>query len=282
MQTGKSGKASKSDIESALTAFEDDLMHKGRPSSFVVTADQAIEVLRYLELCIPIGRELYLIPALLDDSIPPDAWSKDSTLDVYRGQRYECFHSVDIISPSSFAILQSRCSCLANVSYRAWKNGIKLVKIVNKGVECLITIVMKKGHHCIDIVLRWSSKDECEAVAKNFLDELKSMIAEVCDERSPGVILNWFYLDSSHLKQLNDDPAIYSSREVDQKVRDNALDDMIFSARPELKNRCCIRDLLIFVTWSGFASGMRVFDEIISPIICLFRVCSCQRRFGLA
>ena len=52
MRTGKAGKASKSDIESALTAFEDDLLHKDRTSTFVVKTDDAIEVLRYLDLFI--------------------------------------------------------------------------------------------------------------------------------------------------------------------------------------------------------------------------------------
>ena len=76
---------------------------------------------------------------------------------------------------------------------------------------------LKKGRYCIDVIVQWSSRDQCETVAKEFLDELKSMIAQVCDERSPGVIVNWFYLDSSHLQQLSEDAAIYSSREVDQK-----------------------------------------------------------------
>ena len=258
MQTGKLGKASKSDIESALTAFEDDLIHKGRPSAFVVKADVAIEVLHYLDLCIELedAPGMYQIPALLDDSISPAAWVKDSTLDVYRGQRYECDKSVDIISPSSFVILQCRCSRLTNTSEELWKNGIKLVKIVgNKVIECLIQLGIKKGRHCIDVILRWSSKVECDAEAKKFSNELKSMIAQACDERSPGVILNWFYLDSSHLQQLNNDPAIYSSSEVDNKVNKKALDDLLFSTRPERRHRSSVKDLVIL---SGFTSG-RIF-----------------------
>ena len=256
MQTGKSGKASKSDIESALTAFEDDLIHKDRPSAFVVKADVAIEVLRYLDLCIELedAPGMYQIPALLDDSIPPAAWAKDSTLDVYRGQRYECLHSVDIISPSSFVILQCRCSRLTNTSQKLWKDGIKLVRIIsNKVIECLVQLGLKKGRHCIDVILRWSSKVKCDAEAKKFFDELKSMIAQACDERSPGVILNWFYLDSSHLKELEEDPAIYSSSEVDQKVNEKALDHLLFSTRPERHHRSSVRDLVII---SGFTSGM--------------------------
>ena len=258
MQTGKSGKASKSDIESALTAFEDDLIHKGRPSAFVVKADVAIEVLRYLELCIELedAPGMYQIPALLDDSIPPAAWVKDSTLDVYRGQRYECNKSVDIISPSLFVVLQCRCSRLANTRCELWKNGIKLVRIVgNKEIECLIQMGIKKGRHCIDVILRWSSKVvECEAIAKQFLDELKSMIAEACNDKSSGVILNWFYLDSSRLQQLDDDPAIYSSSEVDQKVKEKSLEDIIFSTRTESSHhRSSVRDLVII---SAFTSSM--------------------------
>ena len=79
------------------------------------------------------------------------------------------------------------------------------------------------------------------------------MIAEACDERSPGVILNWFYVDSSHLQQLHDDPAIYSSSEVNQKINEQALDDLLFSTRPERRHRSSVRDLVII---SGFTSGM--------------------------
>ena len=241
---------SKEDIKSALEAFGDYLQQKGTPSPYKVTVDEAIEVLCYLELCISVEKMpgMYQIPALLNDSIPDDAWQKESTLDVYRGQRYECVHSVDIISPSSFVVLQFRCSRMANVSHKAWKNGVKLVKIVEeKVVECLITMGIKKGRHCIGVILRWSRKDKCEAVAKEFLDELKLMIAAVCDEKSPGVTLKWFYIDSSHLERLNDDPAVYLSSDVDEKVADKALHHVLFSTRPEKENRCCIRDLVILV-----------------------------------
>ena len=254
--TGRLGEVSTKDIEWALRAFETRLKLKpqGSASSFPVTADDAIDVLLSLELCIPVQKMpgMYLIPALQLDSIRPDAWVGNSTLDVYRGQRYECARSTDIISPFSFVILQSRCSCMENVRCTSWRDGMKLARISgSEEVECLIEMGIKKGHHCIDVVLRWSSEDKCEAVAKEFLDELKSMIVTVCDERSPGVILDLFYLDTFHLKQLNKDPAIYSSSEVDQKVKDNAFDDLLFSTRPEGDTRCRIRDLWIFVPHSG-------------------------------
>ncbi|XP_065838484.1 uncharacterized protein [Oscarella lobularis] len=188
--------------------------------------------------------------------MPSDKWNKDSTLDVYRGQRYECAESIDIISPSSFVILQSRCSRMDNVSHIVWKDGIKLTKIAgSKVIECLITMSIKKGHHCIDVIVRWSSNDECDVTAKEFVDEVKSMIGAVCDERSPGVILNWFYLDSSNLKKLNADPAIYSSREVDQKVNERALNDKLFSVRPDKDNVCCVRDLVILARQIEFPSS---------------------------
>ena len=225
----------------------------------MVTADEAIKVLRYLELCIPLEEGMYQITALLNDEIPVNAWAEDPKFDEYRGQRYECAESVDIISPSSFVILQSRCSRMDNVM---WKDGIRLIKIVgSKEIQCLITMGIKKGHHCIDVVLRWSSKDDCEAVAKEFLDELKSMIFDVCYERSPGVMnfLSWFYLNSSHLKQLNADPAIYSSEEVNEKVRGNFLDHKIPSIQPKGGNVCCIRDLVILAPEIEFPSGIRTF-----------------------
>ncbi|XP_065838535.1 death-associated protein kinase 1-like isoform X3 [Oscarella lobularis] len=244
----KCGKASREYIESALMAFQHHLKQKGVPSQFSVTADEAIEVLLDLELCIPVENTpgVYQIPALLDNSISCDAWKEDSSMDVYRGQRYECVHPVDIISPSSFVVLQSRFSRLTNTSHEVWKDGVKLVRIVgSKVIECLIQLGVKMGHHGIDVILRWSSKVECEAVAKEFLNELKAMIARASDERSPGVALNWFYLDSSSLRRLGSNPATYSSSEVDQKVNEKALDDILFSTRPEKRHRSSIRDLVI-------------------------------------
>ena len=247
--------ASKKEIESTLRAFENYLKHKGTSSPFVVSADEAIDVLRYLELCYPLEGKpgVYRIPALLNDSIPDGMWVEDSTLDMYRGQRYECDKSVDIISPLSFVILQCRCSHLKDTRHDVWNDGIKLVRIFgNKIIECLIQLGIKKGRHCIDVILRWSSEVECKDDAKKFFNELKSMIAQACDERSPGVILNWFYLDSSHLQHLNEDPAVYSSSEVDQKVDEKALDDLLFSTRPERRHRSSVRNLVIL---SGFTSG---------------------------
>ena len=276
MPREKFGKASKEDIKSALRTFEDYLSKKGTPSPFEVAADEAIEVLLFLELCIPLEGGMYQITALLNDEIPANAWAEDPKFDVYRGQRYECDKSVDIISPSSFVILQSRCSRMDNVSHIVWKDGIKLIKIAgSRMIQYLITMSIKKGHHCIDVVLRWASKDDCETVAKEFLDELKSMIAAVCDERSPGVILNWFYLDSSHLKQLNADSAIYSSREVDQKVSGSSLHHKILSIRPEGDNVCCIRDLVILAPEIEFPSGIRTFEKFFF-YYSFFRPFSCR------
>ena len=256
LRKDKLGKASKAAINSALTAFEDDLIQKSCPSPFVVTVDDAIEILCYLDLCVELEETPgeYQIPALLDDSIPSDAWVEDSSLDVYRGQRYECAEPVDIISPSSFVIFQCRSFRLTDTGQELWKNGIKLVKLAEKNViECLVQLGIKKEHHCIDVILRWSSKFDCQAAAKDFFSELKLMIVQACDERSPGVILNWFYLDSSHLRQLNDDPAVYSSSEVDYKVNEKTLDNVIFSTWPKKRHHSSVRDLVIIA--SCFTSG---------------------------
>ena len=249
MPSQKSGEVSLKDIESALRAFEDDLKKRGKPSSYTVTVEEAVRVLLHLDLCIEVEKSpgKFQIPALLQRSIRHDAWVEDPMFDVYRGQRYECCLSVDIISPSSFVVFQSRCSRMAKPTRReAWKDGVKLVRIVDdKVVESRIELGLKKGHCCIDIVLRWSSKKACEEVAKEFLAEIRDMIMRVCDERSPGVILNWFYLDSKHLKQLDEDPAIYSMAEVEKKVEKKAFNHVLFSVRPGNGQHSSVRDLYI-------------------------------------
>ena len=235
-------------MASALRAFENYLKERGHPFPYVATVDEAIEVLFYLELCIPVEGKpgVYQIPALLQHSIRHDAWVEDTMFDVYRCQRYECARCVDIISPASFALFQSRCSRLDNTSHEAWKDGVKLVRIVeDKKVECLIELAIKKEHCCIDIILRWSSKSAFHKVAKQFLAELKAMVATACDDRSSGVILDWFCLDSSHLQRHDEDPAIYSYSEVDQKLNGKALDHILFSVRPEKRNDSPVRDLVV-------------------------------------
>ena len=252
MPSQNSGEVSLEDIESALKAFDDDLKKRGTPSSNTVTVEEAIQVLLCLDLCIPVENSpgKFQIPALLQQSIRRDAWVEDPMFDVYRGQRYECSFPVDIISPSSFVVFQSRCSRMAKPTRReAWKDGVKLVRIVNdKVVESRIELGIKKGHCCIDIILRWSSKRACDKVAREFLAETKDMIMRACDERSPGVILNWFYLDSKHLKQLDEDPAIYSMAEVETKVNQQAFDHVLFSFRPENGQHSSVRDLYILTT----------------------------------
>ena len=259
MKTAKPGIVAKRDIESALSAFEDYLKYHGTSSHFSVKADVAIEVLLFLELCIEVKHApgMYQLPALLQDSIPDGAWVENSALDVYRGQRYECANPIDIILPLSFVIFQSR-SCMAE-SHVAWKDGVKLVKIVGeKVVECLVTLGMKKGHCCIDVVLRWSKQTACHKLAKQMLDELKAIVVAVCEERSPGVLLNWFYLDSTHLKGFNSDPAIYSSRNVNLKVKDGAFNDKVVSHQPE---GCvsAVKDLAIVFQEEVFMEDMMLF-----------------------
>ena len=250
MPSGKSGEVSRKDIESALRAFENDLKKKGTPSSYTVTADEAIAVLLALDLCIRVEdfSELYQIPALLENSISRHSWKEDAIFDVYRGQRYECAHPVDIISPSSFVVFQSRCSRVAATSREAWKDGVKVVKIVgDKVVECLVDLGIKKGHCCIDLVVRWSNKSACNNVAKEFVAQLKDMIVGVCDERSPDVVLNWYYLDSKHLKRLDEDPAIYSISDVQRKLKEKTFDHVLFSVqrRTEKRHYSSVRDLVI-------------------------------------
>ena len=95
-------------------------------------------------------------------------------------------------------------------------------------------------------------------------------------------MLNWFYLDSSHLQRLDEDPAIYSSSEVDQKVNDKALDDMLFSTRPEKRYHSVIRDLVVVVPRSGFASGMpTLLKKGFFTDIPAFRLFSRRRRVGI-
>ena len=249
MPREKFGRASAEDIDSTLKAFRHHLKTKGIPSAYEVTSDEAIEIFLFLELCITVETDapkVYQIPALLEDSISPDAWDEESTMNVYRGQRYECDHHFDIISPSSFVLLQCRCFRLPDTGHEVWKDCIKLVRIIgHKVVECLVQLGVKKRRHCIDVILRWSGKDQCEEVAKKFLDELKSMIAQACSERSPGISLNWFYMDSSHLRRHDEDPAIYSAVDVDQKVDEKAFGDLLFSSRPQRSYRSSIRDLVI-------------------------------------
>ena len=162
MPSEKSGEVSLKDIESALRAFEDDLKKRGTPSLYTVTVEEAIWVLLCLDLCIRVENSpgTFQIPALLQHSIPKGSWVEDAMFDVYRGQRYECSLSVDIISPSSFVVFQSRCSRMAKPTSReAWKDGVKLIRIVDdKVVGSRIELGIKKGHCCIDIILRWSSK----------------------------------------------------------------------------------------------------------------------------
>ena len=248
-----------------------------------MTAQEAIDVLLALELCIDVTGEksspkLYQIPALLHDSIPGDAWVKDSELNVYRGQRYECDDPVDIISPLSLVIFQSRCSQMANVNVnvrcKLWRDGVIIGRIVNdKKVQCLIKMRVKNGRHFIDVIIRWSSTAACEVVAKEFLDELKEMITEACSETSPGVLLNWFYLDSSYLKQLREDPPIYSSSEVDRRVIDKTLNHILYATRPEGEDISCpIKDLVIFVSGTSLTSGMVEFVRSTLPFF--FRLVS--------
>ena len=256
MPSRNSGEVTLNDIKSALKAFEDDLNKRRTPSSNTVTAKEAIGVLLCLDLCIEVEKSpgKFQIPALLQHSIPKGSWVEDAMFDVYRGQRYECSHSVDIISPSSFVVFQSRCSRMAKPTRReAWKDGIKLIRIVDdKVVESRIELGIKKGHCCIDIILRWSSKKACEEVAKDFLAEIKDMIMRVCDERSPGVILDWFYLDSKHLKQLDEDPAIYSMADVETKVQKKAFSHVVFSVRPEEGRYSSVQDLCILTEMEVF------------------------------
>ena len=78
MKAAKPGHVTREDIKFALRAFENDLKYKRTPSPFSVTADEAIEVLLFLELCIKVkdAPGVYQFPALLEDSIRTDAWVK--------------------------------------------------------------------------------------------------------------------------------------------------------------------------------------------------------------
>ena len=193
-------------------------------------------------------RNEYQIPSLLQNSSRVDAWFQESNFDVYRGQRCECAELfVDAISSSSFVVFQTQCARMANTSHKAWKYGVELVKIVgDKVVKCLVELGVKRGRCCIDIILCWSSQTgRCHEVAKEFLAELKEMIVRVCEERKPGVALNWYYLDSKHLRQRDEDPAIYSMGDVERKVTEKAFNDILFSVRPEKRFYSSVRDLVV-------------------------------------
>ncbi|XP_065839693.1 death-associated protein kinase 1-like isoform X2 [Oscarella lobularis] len=235
VQRNSDGKTTKNDIASALRSFAyEQKKKKSQAQSIDITADDAIEVLLFLELCFLVYGEtdVYQIPALSEKLAPIRGWQSKPEMSVYRGSRFRCSDPTDIIPPGVFAVLQCRCSAAEDTCYdryEIWKGGIYLVKARNSHVvECLVCL--RKGDSAIDVIVRCD--DQSVRLGGELLSDVQQMMVEVRDKRCPGLPMDWFFLDSNEIGKkclLTESPeSVYTSKSVEGKK----LDDVVYALAP--------------------------------------------------
>ena len=154
-----SGEVSLKDIESALRAFQNDLKRRGTPSSYMHGDCRRSDSSSSLPRSVHSGGSHSRFPLFFSIQFVTTPGSKMRHLTCIEGQRYECSLSVDNIY---LAVVIRRLSISLfshgqNDGREAWKDGVKLVRIVDdRVVESRIELGIKKGHCCIDVILRWS------------------------------------------------------------------------------------------------------------------------------
>ena len=230
VQRNSDGKTTKNDIASALRSFAYELKKKkSQAHSIDITADDAIEVLLFLELCFSVYGEtdVYQIPALSEKLAPIRGWQSKPEMSVYRGSRFRCSDPTDIIPPGVFAVLQCRCSAAEDTCYdryEIWKGGIYLVKARNSHVaECLVCL--RKGDSALDVIVRCD--DQSVRLGGELLSDVQQMMVEVRDKRCPGLPMDWFLLDGNEIGKkclLTESPeSIYTTKSVEGKKPDDVV-----------------------------------------------------------
>ena len=129
------------------------------------------------------------------------------------GRRVECRRETDIFTPGLFSFFQSKAAVSLDVHAQLHKGWMKMVKVHDDTVatECLVELSNRE--RAIDCVVRGPAGTECQCVS--FLDTVMSSLNKLLADKSPGTLLEKYYLSPTHLKETKQYPAGFKKGDVE-------------------------------------------------------------------
>ncbi|XP_077996865.1 uncharacterized protein LOC144450164 isoform X2 [Glandiceps talaboti] len=148
----------------------------------------------------PVGTDKireFIIPGLLEDTMPPDQWQKSDVHYIYRGRRIQCHDETDSFSAGFFPRLQTR---LNNTFTEAghppsgiWKNGIR----VTQAVEALVYLT--KDRTAALICVRATTEADL-GKCQQLLDSITKDVDDMLQITSPGTSVDQCILSDQSLR----------------------------------------------------------------------------------
>ena len=184
-----------------------------------IKTDETIDLLCNLEICYPLPEQpgMYQFPAFIREERPHHVWSENPTMKIYAGRRLKCEKKIDIILPGTMPFIQSHVRSVPRLSEPlVWQGGLLIKRRVNdRSLEGMI--VLQDHEKAIDFIVRGSEHSEGEC--KTLLNDLMTAGKEILDKRSPGSNFSLWYISSSELKKLKDNPCSHESKTVDETIK---------------------------------------------------------------
>ena len=182
-----------------------------------VNVDHAAKALERLGVAFEVYGHpgVYCIPAHLEERDRQEVWQAqaDAKMNTYVGRRVECRCETDIFTPGLFSFFQSKAAVSLDVHAQLHKGWMKMVKVHDDTVatECLVEL--SNHERAIDCVVRGPAVTECQCVS--FLDTVMSSLNKLLAEKSPGTLLEKYYLSPTHLKEAKKYSAGFKEGDVE-------------------------------------------------------------------
>ncbi|XP_065826102.1 death-associated protein kinase 1-like isoform X2 [Oscarella lobularis] len=183
--------------------------------------NEAIKILCRLEICYPLpyNPHKFQFPALIQEERPADAWMNNADKPVYVGRRLQCDNDTDIITPGTMPFFQAHVAAglgspesVSSLSPIVWKGGIKTFESV-RGLRFETLVELTENERAIDIIVRGPMYSAAECY--KLVQETKTRVEEMLDQRSPGTDLFELVLSCKDMKKLAEPRHGYSCEEID-------------------------------------------------------------------
>ncbi|XP_078581532.1 death-associated protein kinase 1-like [Branchiostoma floridae x Branchiostoma japonicum] len=201
----------------------------------VADVDLLITLLQEFQLCHTFDGQVFIIPGLLTQTMPPEKWqpTTDSAKTVYFGKQVQCADTTDMFSSGFFPRVQTRLMRQLKNRPLLWRDG---AKCFDCNVESLIKL--SPDGRAVNICVRSEQGDKPSC--RQMLEQIENIINNVLDECSPGTTTEERVLSARALREHREEFYSYSMDQIDKaKAEDGVVHNDILGFSEDVNDLLC-------------------------------------------
>ncbi len=187
--------------------------------------DLLVALLQHVGLLHKCGRDKYIVPGKLPETLDKVCWRKEDEFKEYHGRRLECRQEVDIFAPDVFPCIQTRIMEEMSMIDDTAAFSRSTLKFSEGSVEGMIQLSHNK--RAINIACRCRGEED-RGPCQSLLDKITRLARLEVIKRSPGTQMEMFYLSPRSLYAHDDlEDVWYYSEEDLTKAETDGLDSVV-------------------------------------------------------